>query len=88
MTFTAISVIGTEIYVVADRTVCRCRLQCCRTVITIYQRLMKLFPPTWQHHHLMIAFTIVSIIHGRLSLTLGMGKYGKAKLRPDASLLQ
>src|SRR5262245_34614833 len=24
---------------------------------TFYQKLMKLFPPTWQHHHLMIAST-------------------------------
>jgi hypothetical protein len=57
-------------------------------VITIYPRLMKLFPPTWQHHRLMIAFTIVSIIHEQVRLILGMGEYGKAKLRPDASLLQ
>jgi hypothetical protein len=49
---------------------------------------MKLFPPTWQHHRLMIAFTIVSIIHEQVRLILGMGEYGKAKLRPDASLLQ
>jgi hypothetical protein len=41
-----------------------------------------------EHHHLMIAFTIVSIIHEQVRLILGMGKYGKAKLRPDASLLQ
>jgi hypothetical protein len=57
-------------------------------VATIYQRLMKLFPPTWQHHHLMIAFTIVSIIHEQAHLSLGMEKYGKANLRPDASLFQ
>jgi hypothetical protein len=31
-------------------------------VITTCQRLMKLFPPTWQHHRLMIASTVVSII--------------------------
>jgi hypothetical protein len=36
----------------------------------------------------MIASTIVSIIHEQVSLILGMEKYGKAKLRPDASLLQ
>jgi hypothetical protein len=88
MIYTVVSVIGTEIYVVADRIVCQCRLECCRMVATIYQRLMKLFPPTWQHHHLMIASTIVSIIHEQVRLILGMGKYGKANLRPDASLLQ
>jgi hypothetical protein len=57
-------------------------------VATIYQRLMKLFPPTWQHRHLMIVSTIVSIIREQVRLILGMGKYGKAKLKPDASLLQ
>jgi hypothetical protein len=57
-------------------------------VITIYQRVVKLFPPTWQHHHLMIASIIVSIIHEQVRLILGMEKYGKANLRPDASLLQ
>jgi len=88
MTYTAISVIGKEIYVVADRTVCRCRLQCCRTVITICQRLMKQFLRIWQHHRLMIASTIVSIIHEQVRGILGMEKYGKANLRLDASLLQ
>jgi hypothetical protein len=28
---------------------------------SIYQKLMKLFPPTWQHLHLMIVSTIVII---------------------------
>jgi hypothetical protein len=39
-----------------------CRLHCCRMVTTIYQRVMKLFPPTWLRHHLMTASTIVPII--------------------------
>jgi hypothetical protein len=58
MTSTAISVIGLDIYVVTDRTVGQCRLQCCRMAITICQRLMKLFLPIWQHHRLMIVSTI------------------------------
>ena len=61
MTYTALSVIGMEIHAVEDRTVCQWRLQCCRMVTTIYQKLMKLFPPTWQHLHLMIVSTIVII---------------------------
>jgi hypothetical protein len=61
MTYTVVSVIGMDIYVVMDRIVSQWRLQCCRMVITIYQGLMKLFPQTWQHHHLMIASTIVLI---------------------------
>ena len=59
------------IYVVTDRIVSQLRLQCCRMVITIYQGLMKLFPPTWQHHHLMIASTIVPIIKCILGLIPG-----------------
>jgi hypothetical protein len=51
-----------DIYVVEDRTAGQCRLQCCRMATTIYRRLMKPFLPTWQHHRLMIASTIVSII--------------------------
>ena len=62
MTSTAISVIGLEIYVVADRIVSQLRLKCCQTVITIYQRLVRSFPQRRQHHHRMIAFTIVPII--------------------------
>jgi hypothetical protein len=31
-------------------------------VITIYPRLMKSFPPTWHHHHPMIASIIVPFI--------------------------
>jgi hypothetical protein len=57
-------------------------------VVTIYQGLVKLFLPTWQRHRLMIASIIVSIIHEQVRLILGMEKYGKANLRPDASLLQ
>jgi hypothetical protein len=38
------------------------RLRCCRMGPTIYQRVMKLFLPTWHQHRLMIAFTIVPII--------------------------
>jgi hypothetical protein len=64
MTYTAISVIGTDIYVVEDRIVSQCRLQCCRMAITIYQQLVKSFLPTWQHHHLMIVSTVVPILHG------------------------
>jgi len=39
-----------------------CRLECCRTVITTYRRLVKRFLPIWQHHHLIIASTTVPII--------------------------
>ena len=88
MTYTAISVIGMEIYAAADRIVCQWRLQCCRMEITIYRRLMKLFLRIWQHHHLMIVSTIVSIIHEQVRGILGMEMYGKANLRLDASLLQ
>src|SRR5262245_25215998 len=52
-----------------DRTVGPCRLQCCRMVVTIYHGLTKLFPPIGQHHHLTIAYTIVPIIRGQMSLT-------------------
>jgi hypothetical protein len=55
---------------------------------TIYQRMMKLLPPTWQDHRLMIASTIVSIIQWQMSLIDGVDQYGKANLRPDASLPQ
>jgi hypothetical protein len=47
---------------------CRYRLQCCQMVITIYQRLMKLFPLTWQHHHLTIASIIVVTIQSCMCL--------------------
>jgi hypothetical protein len=87
MTYTVISVIGMDVYVVTDRIVSQCRLQCCQMVVTIYHQLVRLFPPTWQHHHLMIASTIASIIQWQLSLT-ARDQYGKANLRPDASLLQ
>jgi hypothetical protein len=48
--------------------------------ITIYQKLVKSFPPTWQHHRLIIASIIVFII---LLPTVN----GKANPRLDASLL-
>jgi hypothetical protein len=56
-------------------------------VVTIYQELVKLFPPTWQHHHLMIASIIVSIIRWQASLT-ARDQYGQANPKLDASLLQ
>ena len=62
MTYTAISVIGMDIFVVEDRIVNQCRLWCCRMVVTICQQVVKLFLPTWQHPHLMSAFTIAPII--------------------------
>src|SRR5215472_9098606 len=88
MTYTAISVIGMDIYAVMDRTVCRWRLQCCRMVVTIYQRLMKLFPPTWRHHHPMIASIIVSFIRYQARLMLGVIHHWEANPRLDVSLLQ
>jgi hypothetical protein len=88
MTSTAISVVGMDVYVVTDRIVSQCRLQCCQMAVTIYQQLMKLFLPRWQHHHLMIAFTVVPIIQWQMSLTVGGDQYGKAHPRPDASLPQ
>ena len=62
MTYTAISVIGMAVHVVMDRIVGQLRLPCCRTGITIYRRLMKLFPPKWQLHRLMIVSTTVWIL--------------------------
>ena len=76
MTFTVVSVIGTDIYVVEDRIVSQCRLQCCRMVVTIYRRLTKLLPPIGQHHHLMIASTIALIIQWPMSLIRGVNQYG------------
>src|SRR5262245_42694241 len=87
MTYTAISVIGMGVYVVTDRIVGQCRLQCCQMVVTIYHQPVRLFLPRWQHHHLMIASTIASIIQWQLSLT-ARGQYGKANLKAGASLLQ
>jgi hypothetical protein len=63
------------------------RLRCCRMVVTIYQGVMKLFPLTWQHHHLMIASTIVSIIQ-RHMISGVVDQHGKANPRLDVSLLQ
>src|SRR5262249_6847918 len=88
MIYTVLSVIGTDIYVVEDRTVNQLRLRCCRMVITIYQRVMKLFQPTWRHHRLTIASTIASIIQCFQLSLIRMDQYGKANARLDASLLQ
>ena len=60
----------------------------CQMVVTIYQGLMKLFPPTWQHHRLMIASTVVPIIQWQMSLIPGEDQHGKTNPRRDASLLQ
>ena len=77
-----------DIYVATRRIVNPCMLEYCRMVVTIYQRVTKLFRPTWQHHHLMIASTIVLIIQSILGLTPGAGQYGRPHPRLDASLLQ
>src|SRR5258708_34723762 len=73
--------------VVEEGIVSGCGRERGQLVITIYQRLVKLFPPTWQHHRLMNVSTIASIIQQQMSLTLG-DQYGKADPRLDASLLQ
>src|SRR6516164_8311281 len=89
MTYTVISVIGTDIYVVEDRIVNQWRLQCCRMVITTCQRAVRRFLPTWRHHHPMIASTIVAIIQWQMSMILsGENQHGKAHPRLDASLRQ
>jgi hypothetical protein len=36
--------------------------------VTICHKLTKLFPPTWQHHHLTITSTIAPIILWEMSL--------------------
>ena len=77
MTYTVVSVIGMDVYVVMNRIVSQCRLQCCRMAGTIYQGLRKLFPPTWQHHHLIIASTTVSIIQWHM-ISGVVDQYGKA----------
>jgi hypothetical protein len=56
--------------------------------IIIYQRLTKSFPPIWQHHHLMITSTIVSIIQWEMSLIVLVTQFGETNPRLDASLLQ
>ena len=71
--------IGMEIYVVDDRIVCRWRLQYVQMAVTFYQELARLFPQTWQCHHLIVASIIVSIIQSGMS-----GKDPKL----DASSLQ
>src|SRR5215831_8981165 len=57
--------------------------------ITTCQQAVKLFPPTWQRHHLMIASTVVPIpiwLQSQMSLTAG--QHGKAYQKRDASLLR
>ena len=44
------------------------------------------FPPKWQHHHRMIASTIVPIIKCILGLNPGVIHYGTPRPRLDASL--
>ena len=90
MMYIAVCVIGKDICVVEGRIVSPFRLQCCRMVVTIYRGLTKLFPPTWQHHHLTVASTIVPISQHCMSLipTVKQHGNGKANLRLDASLLQ
>jgi hypothetical protein len=57
--------------------------------VTIYQGVMKLFPPTWQHHRLTIASAIVLIIQCQMNgLIAGVHHHLKANLRLDASLLR
>jgi hypothetical protein len=51
-----------DIYVVAERIVSQCRLLCCQMAITIYQKLVRLFPLTWHRHRRMIASIVVPII--------------------------
>ena len=87
MTYTVVSVIGTEIYVVEDKIVSQLRLQYCRMGVTIYQRMMKPLPPTWHHHRLMNASTIVSITEWRMSL-IPMDQHGKTNQKLDASSLR
>src|SRR5262245_21806605 len=76
MTFTAIFGIGLDIYVVTDRIVSWCRLQCCRMAVTIYRRLTKLFPLIGQHLHQTIACTIALIIQWPMSLIRGVNQSG------------
>jgi hypothetical protein len=57
-------------------------------VVTIYHELVKLFPPTWQHHRPMIASTVVPIIQWQMIMIARVIQYGKANPRLDVSLLQ
>jgi hypothetical protein len=54
------------------------------------QRPMKLFLRTWQRHHLMIAFTVVSFLSGPQSLIMNSTArhHGKSRPQRDASWLQ
>jgi hypothetical protein len=45
--------------------------------VAIYQRVTKLFQPTWQHHHPMIASITASIIHLQVSFFLGVDQHTK-----------
>src|SRR5947208_15043460 len=56
--------------------------------VTIYHKLVKLSPPTWQHDRPMIASTIVLIIQWQMIMIAWVIQYGKANPRLDASLLQ
>src|SRR5215831_1960106 len=87
MTYTVISMTEMDIYVVGDRIVGQSRPRCCRMAITIYQRLVKLFPPTRQRHHLITASTNVPIIRWPMSL-IEVDPHLKTNPRLDASLLQ
>jgi len=62
MISTTISAIAPDISAAMDGTAGPCRLECCRTVITTYRRLVKRFLLIWQHHHLMIVSTIAPTI--------------------------
>src|SRR5262245_696162 len=88
MTYTAISAIVMDICVVEDRIVSRWKLQCCRMAVTVCQRLVKLFRPTWQRHHLMIASIIVTTILQPMTLPAALragtpnASGGKARCLP------
>src|SRR5262249_51619593 len=88
MTYTAIFVTGKDTFVVEDRIVSQSRLQCCPMAITTCPKLVRSFRPKWQHHHLTIASTIVSIIQCFQCSSTGLDQYLKARPRLDASLLQ
>ena len=80
MTYTAISVIGMDISAVEDRIVSQWKPQCCQMEITIYQKVMRLFPPTWRHHHQTSVSTIaLLLIQKSMDLILGV-QYGVTNL--------
>src|SRR5262249_38892209 len=88
MTYTPIPVTGMVTHVATDRIASQSRLQCCRMVVTIYQRLMKSFPPTWHHHHPMTASIIASFIRYQARLMPGVIHHWEANPRLDVSWLQ